>query len=274
MTLREVLEHPLAADAGVRVLAGRRGRRRVFRRAAAPGRHERVHAGGREGDDPRAGEGFGDERRDVDVHRPGEMLGAGRAELAPGHEHDVRELRQPRERVAVEEIGRDAFDAVTSERIAYARLREARHGDDASARRRALGEPRERRPHLAAGAEHDDVARRAPEIGDQRRRGRGHHVLEVLDALESVGQGHWTTLALKRSGFALGAARRAHLRGTPCRQACRCSPTLTIFIVFVPPDLPIGSPNESTIRSPACTTPFSTSTRSASASSASRSWPW
>jgi hypothetical protein len=28
---------------------------------------------------------------------------------------------------------------------------------------------------------------------------------------------------------------------------------LTIFIVLVPPDLPIGSPNEITIRSPSCT---------------------
>ena len=125
---------------------------------------------------------------------------------------------------------------------------------DAPARRGALRQPRERRPHLAADAEHDDVAGDAREIRDERRRGRRHHVLEVLDALESVGQGHG-----RPRGSARGSPRgglRAHLRGTPCRQACRCSPTLTIFIVLVPPDLPIGSPNEITIRSPASTTPF------------------
>src|SRR2546425_11649876 len=33
----------------------------------------------------------------------------------------------------------------------------------------------------------------------------------------------------------------------------RCSPTLTIFIVLVPPALPIGSPMVSTIRSPSFT---------------------
>src|SRR6185503_20649679 len=53
----------------------------------------------------------------------------------------------------------------------------------------------------------------------------------------------------------------------------RCSPTLTIFMVLVPPALPIGSPMVSTIRSPSLTTLLSTSARSASCSSSSRSWP-
>ena len=55
--------------------------------------------------------------------------------------------------------------------------------------------------------------------------------------------------------------------------ALRCSPALTIFIVLVPPALPIGSPIVSTIRSPSLTTRFSNSTFSASISSSSRSWP-
>src|SRR5262249_12404582 len=52
-----------------------------------------------------------------------------------------------------------------------------------------------------------------------------------------------------------------------------CSRTFTIFMVLVPPDLPMGSPMVSTMRSPGFTTPLATSTLSASASSSSRSWP-
>src|SRR5262249_48122517 len=48
-------------------------------------------------------------------------------------------------------------------------------------------------------------------------------------------------------------------------------PTFTIFMVFVPPDCPMGSPMVSTMRSPCFTTPASTSTCSASASRVSRS---
>src|SRR6185295_14199946 len=58
-----------------------------------------------------------------------------------------------------------------------------------------------------------------------------------------------------------------------CVHGFLCSPTLTIFMVLVPPALPIGSPMVSTIRSPALHTLFSTSTLSASSSSSSRSWP-
>ena len=51
----------------------------------------------------------------------------------------------------------------------------------------------------------------------------------------------------------------------------RCSPTRTIFIVLVPPDLPIGSPIVSTTRSPSRTSPFETRRASAASSTASRS---
>lgn len=57
-------------------------------------------------------------------------------------------------------------------------------------------------------------------------------------------------------------------------QARRRSPTRTIFMVLVPPDMPIGSPKDTTMRSPGSTMLFSTSTCSASSSSASRSCPW
>ncbi len=62
--------------------------------------------------------------------------------------------------------------------------------------------------------------------------------------------------------------RQRTLRANPQRP---CSPTRTIFSVFVPPDLPIGSPIVSAIRSPFSTIPASSSRCSASSSSASRS---
>src|SRR5204863_10111919 len=52
-----------------------------------------------------------------------------------------------------------------------------------------------------------------------------------------------------------------------------CSPTLTIFMVLVPPLLPIGSPMVRTMMSPSLTTLFCRSAFSASRNSSSRSWP-
>ena len=57
------------------------------------------------------------------------------------------------------------------------------------------------------------------------------------------------------------------------RYAGRCSPNFTIFIVFVPPDCPIGSPIVMTTISPNCATPLSSNTCSAAIISFSRSWP-
>src|SRR3982751_1547531 len=85
---------------------------------------------------------------------------------------------------------------------------------------------------------------------------------------------------LPRQVLRIDEARRERGRnvsgghGLPLRvYGLRCSPTLTIFMVFVPPDLPIGSPMVRTMISPSFTTFCSTSTFSASCSSSSRSWP-
>ena len=69
---------------------------------------------------------------------------------------------------------------------------------------------------------------------------------------------------------------RDHRLPPQCRitdQERRCSPTRTIFMVLVPPEVPIGSPMVSTMMSPSCTAPCATSTFSASSSSSSRSRP-
>ena len=92
------------------------------------------------------------------VHRPGEGFVPGRAELEARHEDDVRQFRQRLDLRTIEQVGRDALDAVCGQALAQALLAEARNADDALARRRALGQPRQRRSDLAADAENDDVA--------------------------------------------------------------------------------------------------------------------
>jgi len=164
-----------------------------------------VHAAGRIGDDARAREGFGHQRRHVRVHRPGEILLAGRAELAARHEHHIGKLGQRVDLFALEQIGLDAFDPVAGEFFAHAFLAEAGNADHALARRRALGEAGERRPDLSAHAKDDDVAGKLLQRGDQRRRRRGHHLLEVLHVTQAIRQrfrrlGHPGGLSLNGRG--------------------------------------------------------------------------
>src|SRR5262249_17097982 len=202
---RKILEHGLACDAGIGVNAGRRRCRRRLGRAAVMHADKGVHAAGRIGDDARAREGFGHQRRHVRVHRPGQILVPGRAELAARHEHHVGKLRQRLDLLALEQIGRDAFDPVAGELLAQARLAEAGNADHALIRRRALGEAGERRPDLSAYAENDDVARKLLQRSDQDGRRRGHHLLEVLHIAQTIGQrigglGHPGVLSLNGRG--------------------------------------------------------------------------
>ena len=153
---------------------------------------------------------FGDQRRHVRVHRPGQVLVAGRAELAARHEHHVGKLRQRLDLLALEQIGRDAFDRPAGEFFAYALLAEAGNADHAFARRRALGKAGKRRPDLSAHAENDDVAGKLLQRGDQRRRWRGHHLLEVLHVAQAIGQ---------RAG-GLDHPGVLSLNGSGCERAC------------------------------------------------------
>src|SRR5262245_7883038 len=202
---RKILEHGLACDAGIGVNAGRRRCRRRLGRAAVMHADKGVHAAGRIGDDARARERFGDQRRHVRVHRPSQVLVPGRAELAARHEHHVGKLRQHVDLLALEQVGLDAFDPVAGELLAHARLAEVGNADHAFARRRALGEAGERRPDLSAYAENEDVAGKLLQRGDQRGRRRGHHLLEVLHIAQTIGQrigglGHPGALSLNGRG--------------------------------------------------------------------------
>jgi hypothetical protein len=113
---RTELEHPLAAHARIGVVAGGRQRRCRFRGAGPVYRHEGVDAGGRERHDSRTPERFGHHHRHADVHHPGQRGIIGSAELVAGHEHHVLharvEIGQAFERSALEQVARQAFDAV------------------------------------------------------------------------------------------------------------------------------------------------------------------
>ena len=67
-------------------------------------------------------------------------------------------------------------------------LAETRDADDALVRRRALGQPRQRRADLAADAEDDEIAWNFRHVGDQRGRRRGHHLFEMIDVAKTIGQ--------------------------------------------------------------------------------------
>ncbi len=111
---------------------------------------------------------------------------AGRAELAAGHEHHVGELRQRLDLLAVEQVGRDAFDAGGGELSRRPGSLKRATPTTRLPRRGALGEPRQRRTDLAADAEDDEVAASAPNSAVSARRRRRHHLFEVRDVAEAV----------------------------------------------------------------------------------------
>ena len=184
----EMLEHALAAGAGVGIVARRRDRRRLLGGAAAVHGHERIDAPRGEGDDARGREGLGDDGRGVHVHGPGQRRIARGAELHGRHVDEVVELRQRFDAAAVEQIALDRLDTCLIERAADGRVGEARHADDALLGRGPLGHAGERRAHLAGDAENEDVAVDGGEVCDQLRRRLRHKVFERRDALEAVGQ--------------------------------------------------------------------------------------
>ena len=147
-----------------------------------------INAAGRIGDNARARECLGDQRRNMRVHRPGQRLVAGGAELAPGHEHHIGKLRQRIDLIAIEQVRCDALYAGGAELLAQALLAEASHSHHPLPGSGAPGEPRQRRPDLAADAEDDEIAGNRAELRRQRRRRRGHHLLEMRDVAQALRQ--------------------------------------------------------------------------------------
>ncbi len=73
---------------------------------------------------------------------------------------------------AVEQVAGDRLDAVRRELVAHRAVAEAGDADDAPRRRGALGQARQRRPHLAGDAEDQEVAFDGAELVDQGAVGR------------------------------------------------------------------------------------------------------
>ena len=115
-----------------------------------------------------AGKGLRDQGRDVRIHRPGQRQIALGAELASGHEHDVRNLRQRLDRGFVEQVAIDGLDAARLQPVLDGGIAEAGDADDAALRHGGLGKARQRRSHLAGNAQDHDVAVDLAEIVDQR----------------------------------------------------------------------------------------------------------
>ena len=206
---REVLEHPFAAKTTHRIFAHRSGRVGLAR-AALRDAGERIDVAGGEGDDPTVTEGLGDDGRHRDVHRPGQRQRSGRAELAPGHEHDVRASGQRRDRLTIHEIAGYRLDVARLQFFPDRRIGEARDADNAPVWRSAFGEPRQRQPHLAADAENQDIARDRFEIMYQGGRGPGHEFFECRLVAEPCGQ--FGRVVLCHRSVSVTPSRQAGLR--------------------------------------------------------------
>ena len=115
---------------------------------------------------------------------------------------EVGEVREVVKVLAVEEVAGQSFDAVTFQRLAGLGRRESRDADHSApgARRvtRPLGEPRQRGPHLAGGAQHENVA---------LERGHGLNV--------RVGRAGEEFLQLRFGAGRFSTCRRFHARILP-----------------------------------------------------------
>ena len=180
------MEHLLAGDAGIGVGAGGRCGRRRFGRAAVQDVDIGIHASGRIGHDARARERLSHHRRDIGVHRPGQILITHRAELAPHHKDDISGLRQRLDLLSVKQVGFDAFDAPGRELLAQALFAEAGDTDDPLVRRSAFGQSCQCRTNLASDAEDDEITGQPGELSNDLRTRRRHHLLEMLDVVELV----------------------------------------------------------------------------------------
>ena len=135
------------------------------------------------------GKGLRDQRRDVRIHRPGQRQIALGAELAAGHEDDVRSLRQRLDGGFVEQVAIDGLDAARLQPVLDAGIAEAGDADDAAIGHGGLGKARQRRPHLAGDAQDHDVAVDLAEIVDQRLARAAQQFVERGDIGNRLRQG-------------------------------------------------------------------------------------
>ena len=136
-----------------------------------------------------AGKRLRDQGRDVRIHRPGQRQIALGAELAPGHEHDIRNFRQRLDGGFVEQVAVDGLDAARLQPVLDGGIAEAGDADHAAIRHGGLGKARQRRPHLAGDAQNHDVAVDLAEIVDQRLARAAQQFVERGDIGNRLRQG-------------------------------------------------------------------------------------
>ena len=136
-------------------------------------------------------EALGHQRRHMRIHRPGQPFAAGGAELAAGHEDDVGRIGQRGQRLARQQVGLDALDALRLQALAQARLAK-------SARRRSrAGRARRAWPCAPASAP-SCRPRPAPGCRPSTRssvctsasEGRRQEFLELFEVFDAIGQRH------------------------------------------------------------------------------------
>src|SRR5690606_34169348 len=80
--------------------------------------------------------------------------------------------------------GLDTFDTPAKQLFAQALFAEAGDADDALLGGRTFGEPRQRRSHLAAHPEDNEVAVDLAEFGNNGGRRRRHYLFKLLDIVK------------------------------------------------------------------------------------------
>ena len=222
MRVRRGPEHALAFHAALRVRA-HRSEHVAFAGVRPRDRRERVDVPGRERDPPRRHIPLGADRGDDRVERPGALGPVGRAELLSGHVDHVRGIGECRHRGAILEVRGNRGDAGRVEQRTGLRVRPARHRHHAPAvAQRDRGpshHPHQRRPHLAAGAEHDHVTRARAERRDDLRRRRREPLLERRDAQRSRRRDRRRRLLLP----ARGRIRHTITLRLNCNCNCNCN---------------------------------------------------
>ena len=115
---------------------------------------------------------------------------------------DIGRVGQAGELPRIEQIGRQRLDPVLPQPFGQFRPAEAGDADDAafdSCRlRRPGGHAGERRPHLAADAQNQQIAVETAERFDDARRRLAEQVVEDFGGCDAVGVGHGVTTVVAR----------------------------------------------------------------------------
>ena len=172
------------------------------------------------------GKGLRDQGRDVRIHRPGQRQIALGAELASGHEHDIRSLRQRLDGGFVEQVAIDGLDAARLQPVLDGGIAEAGDADHAALRHGGLGKARQRRPHLAGDTQNHDVAVDLAEIVDQRLARAAQQFVEMRRYRQSLRAGcRGSAACFFPSSYCSRMSRTTNIRSRPSTSPYSATPS-------------------------------------------------